>query len=83
MAIQPLLSGKKFSYKLHKYGMTKGLFNNSWIPAVEALKDADEYVKKMLPNLQSRKLTEAERKIYLNLPNIEVKIMYLKSILKK
>ena len=82
MTIQPLLTGKKFSYKLRKCGMTKSLFNNKWIPAVDMWRDADEYVKKMLSNLPNRKLTDAERKTYVDLPNTEVRIMYLKSILK-
>ena len=71
--------GKKI-HKLYPEYNARGLMTNRIIVIEDISKDIQEYVRQA--GLIYRKLTDKEKHVFMNLPNIEVKRMYLQKILK-
>ena len=63
------------------YAKIKSLVNNLEISSYDLWKDVAEY-RKIHKGLNKRKLTNAEKDVFVHLPNVEVKRMYLQQILK-
>ena len=63
------------------YAKVKSLVDNLEISSYDIWKDVDKY-RKIQQGLSKRRLTNKEKDTFVHLPNVELKRMYLRQILK-